>query len=75
VTAALSLSDPHPVNTTSPVSTPIDAATRSRASSSARRASRAKRCEPLGFANRPSRNGSIASIAEGRIGVVAALSR
>ena len=50
----------------------MTSATRSRASSTARRASRAKRCEPLGLAKRSARNGSIASTASGRIGVVAA---
>ncbi len=74
-TAALSASVPPPVNTTSPGRQPIAAATTSRASSTLRRASRAKRCDPDGLANRSERNGSIASTASGRIGVVAAWSR
>ena len=37
--------------------------------------SRANRCEPLGLAKRSVKNGSIASTAAGRIGVVAAWSR
>ena len=37
--------------------------------------SRAKRCDPDGLAKRSDRNGSIASTASGRIGVVAAWSR
>ena len=48
------------------------AATTSRASSSARRASRDAAWEPLGLAKRSVRNGSIASTASGRMGVVAA---
>ena len=74
-TARLSDSVPPLVNTTSPGSAPISSATTSRASSMARRASRAMRWAPEGLAKRTSRNGSIASIASGRIGVVAAWSR
>ena len=75
ITTALSDSVPHPVNTISPGRTPASSATSSRASSIALRASRAKRCEPLGLAKRSEKNGSIASTATGRIGVVAAWSR
>ena len=50
VMAVLSLSVPHPVNTTSFGRQPSTSATVSRASSTARRATRAKRCEPDGLA-------------------------
>ena len=68
----LSLSVPQPVNTTSPGRHPTTAATESRASSIARRAWRAKRCDPDGLAYESARNGIIASIASGRMGVEAA---
>ena len=68
----LSLSVPQPVNTTSPGRQPTTAATESRASSMARRAWRANRCEPDGLAYESARNGIIASIASGRMGVEAA---
>jgi len=73
--ARLSASVPQPVKTTSPGEPPRASATMSRASSSPRRASRDAACEPLGLAKRSVRNGSIASTASGRIGVVAAWSR
>ena len=55
--------------------TPTTSATSSRASSIDLRTCRAKRCEPDGLANCSVRNGSIASTASARIGVVAAWSR
>jgi hypothetical protein len=72
VTARLSASVPSPVNTTSLESTPSSDAAISRDSSRALRAARAARCEPDGLPKCSVRNGSIASTASGRIGVVAA---
>ena len=74
-TARLSASVPPEVNTTSPGPAPSSAAIRSRASSSAIRARRDSAWAPDGLPKPPVRNGSMASSASGRIGVVAAWSR
>ena len=73
--ARLSASVPPPVNTTSLGLHPSASATTSRASSIACFARRDTACDPDGLPKRSVRNGSIASTASGRIGVVAAWSR
>ena len=71
-TARLSASLPLPVNTTSPGSAPHASATTSRAVSSAVFVTRDAPWLPEGFPGDSARNGSIAVIASGRIGVDAA---
>ena len=73
--AVASDSVPPEVNTTSPGPHPTRAATASRASSTARRAWRAAAWAPDGLPWCAPRNGSMASTASGRTGVLAVWSR
>ena len=75
MTARLSPSLPPPVNTICAGSAPQAAATFSRAASSAVLVARDAACAPEGLPYDDARNGVIASMASGRIGVDAAWSR